>query len=183
MTTYLQDNLNIPVTIADITGLQDALDGKAAVDHTHLISQVQGLQTALDSKFDATTAGINENIIFIGANSLDVAGLINNLIADITGVDPTDDRIPDAEENQILIGSAGASYNLVTLTSLKASLLLNNVDNTSDVDKPVSTAQQSALNLKVDTTTYTAGQTAQDEVIALNTAKTGISAEQATEIS
>ncbi len=35
-------------------------------------------------------------------------------------------------------------------TVTKASLGLGNVDNTSDVNKPVSTAQQTALNLKVD---------------------------------
>ena len=32
----------------------------------------------------------------------------------------------------------------------KAQVGLSNVDNTSDLDKPVSTAQQAALNLKVD---------------------------------
>jgi hypothetical protein len=36
--------------IADVTGLQTALDGKAASSHTHTIANVTGLQTALDSK-------------------------------------------------------------------------------------------------------------------------------------
>lgn len=36
--------------IADITGLQTALDGKAASIHTHSIANVTGLQTALDGK-------------------------------------------------------------------------------------------------------------------------------------
>ena len=36
--------------IADITGLQAALDGKAALSHTHAISDTTGLQTALDGK-------------------------------------------------------------------------------------------------------------------------------------
>ena len=35
-----------------------------------------------------------------------------------------------------------------TTNEVKTNLSLNNVDNTSDVDKPVSTAQQTALNLK-----------------------------------
>ena len=37
-------------TIANVTGLQTALDGKAASSHTHTIAEVTGLQTALDSK-------------------------------------------------------------------------------------------------------------------------------------
>lgn len=37
-------------TIANVTGLQAALDGKAASSHTHSIAQVTGLQTALDGK-------------------------------------------------------------------------------------------------------------------------------------
>ena len=35
--------------IADVTGLQDALDSKSAVGHVHTISDVTGLQTALDT--------------------------------------------------------------------------------------------------------------------------------------
>lgn len=37
-------------TIANITGLQDALNGKAASSHTHTIANVTGLQAALDGK-------------------------------------------------------------------------------------------------------------------------------------
>ena len=36
--------------ISDTTGLQTALDGKAASSHTHTIANVTGLQTALDGK-------------------------------------------------------------------------------------------------------------------------------------
>jgi hypothetical protein len=36
--------------ISDTTGLQTALDGKAAASHTHTIANVTGLQTALDGK-------------------------------------------------------------------------------------------------------------------------------------
>lgn len=36
--------------IGDISGLQSALDGKAALSHTHTIAQVTGLQSALDGK-------------------------------------------------------------------------------------------------------------------------------------
>lgn len=36
--------------ISDVTGLQTALEGKAAVSHSHSISNVTGLQDALDAK-------------------------------------------------------------------------------------------------------------------------------------
>lgn len=40
--------------ILDVTGLQTALDGKAASSHTHTIANVTGLQTALDGKAAST---------------------------------------------------------------------------------------------------------------------------------
>ena len=40
--------------ISDVTGLQTALDGKASTTHTHAISDVTGLQTALDGKASTT---------------------------------------------------------------------------------------------------------------------------------
>ena len=39
--------------ISDVTGLQSALDAKAASSHTHAVSDVTGLQDALDAKADA----------------------------------------------------------------------------------------------------------------------------------
>jgi hypothetical protein len=39
-----------PFAISDVTGLQTALDGKTATGHGHAISDVTGLQTALDGK-------------------------------------------------------------------------------------------------------------------------------------
>ena len=46
-------------TIAQITGLQTALDGKAAAGHNHTIDALTGLQTALDGK---AAAGHNHTI-------------------------------------------------------------------------------------------------------------------------
>lgn len=45
----LEDALaDLGLTIADIDGLQDALDGKAAVVHGHAIEDITGLESALD---------------------------------------------------------------------------------------------------------------------------------------
>jgi len=43
-----------PIDIADVTGLQGALDGKADTSHTHAIAAVTGLQGALDGKADTS---------------------------------------------------------------------------------------------------------------------------------
>ncbi|MBE9468278.1 MAG: DUF1566 domain-containing protein [Bacteroidetes bacterium] len=73
----------------------------------------------------------------------------------------------------------------ITLT--KANIGLANVDNTSDANKPVSTATQTALNLKVDkdgtkvlsTNDFT---DADKSNLDANTAKTGITAQQTSDI-
>ena len=49
--------------IADITGLQAALDGKAASVHTHAISNVAGLQTALDGKASSSHTHEQSDIV------------------------------------------------------------------------------------------------------------------------
>lgn len=44
--------------IADTTGLQTALDGKAASSHSHTIANTTGLQTALDAKAPLASPGL-----------------------------------------------------------------------------------------------------------------------------
>lgn len=48
--------------IADVTGLQTALDGKAATSHTHVIADTTGLQTALDGKAASSHTHTASNI-------------------------------------------------------------------------------------------------------------------------
>lgn len=48
-------NLQHTHAIADVNGLQDALDGKANASHTHTTAQVDGLDTALAGKADKAT--------------------------------------------------------------------------------------------------------------------------------
>ena len=79
--------------IADVSGLQTALDGKAATGHTHGIPDVTGLQTALDGK---QAAGSYASTVHSHSIS-DVTGLQTALngkaasahshgIADVTGL-------------------------------------------------------------------------------------------------
>lgn len=47
--------------VSDVTGLQSALNGKAASSHTHAVSDVTGLQNALDGKASSThTHGMSD---------------------------------------------------------------------------------------------------------------------------
>jgi hypothetical protein len=49
-----------------------------------------------------------------------------------------------------VVGIANGGTNATTVVGAKTNLLLQNVDNTSDLNKPLSTASQTALNTKVD---------------------------------
>lgn len=55
-------------------------------------------------------------------------------------------------------GLPSARKGILTLTLTKGDVGLSNVDNTSDANKPVSTATQTAMNLKMDIPSGTVGQ-------------------------
>jgi hypothetical protein len=65
-------------------------------------------------------------------------------LATIVTVDNASDLFP-------IVDTSAAETKKITPSALKTALALNNVDNTSDVNKPVSSATQSALNAKQDT--------------------------------
>ena len=127
-------------------------DARTPTAHTHAISDVTGLQTALDGKV---------------ANSLTVAGhaLTGNVTlvkADVGlgSVDNTTDAgkpISTATQNALDLKANIASPTFTgTVSGITKSMVgLGNVDNTADTNKPVSTAQQTALDGKVDKSTLT----------------------------
>lgn len=55
--------------VADISGLQDALDAKANASHSHSVSNVTGLQDALDAKADTSTDGLRVKVWDTGTSS------------------------------------------------------------------------------------------------------------------
>jgi hypothetical protein len=65
-------------------------------------------------------------------------------LATIVTVDNASDLFP-------IVDTSAAETKKITPSALKTALALNNVDNTSDANKPVSNATQSALNAKQDT--------------------------------
>jgi len=144
------------------------LAGKAALSHTHAIADVTGLQTALDAKatdtavihttgtetiagaktFSSTIVGsVNGNAGT--ASALQTGRTINGVsfdgTANITVADAT-------KEPTVTAGNTGQYYrgDKSWQTLDKTAVGLANVDNTTDLNKPVSTATQTALNLKAD---------------------------------
>jgi len=65
---------------------------------------------------------------------------ISELSAIVT-IDNATDVLP-------IVDTSATTTKKITLTQVKTSLALNNVDNTSDANKPVSSAQQTALDAK-----------------------------------
>lgn len=156
---------------ADVTGLTAALAGKAPTVHTHVQSDVTGLAATLADKADLVggfvpTAQIPALAVteYLGPTANQAAMLaLTGQQSDwtirtdlgtvwvITGADPTQ----LASWTQLAyptapVTSVNSQTGVVVLG--KADVGLPNVTNTSDVDKPVSTAQQAALDLKLDET-------------------------------
>ena len=71
----------------------------------------------------------------------------------ITTVDNAADLFP-------IVDSSASETKKITPTALKSALALNNVDNTSDANKPISSATQTALDGKQATLNYTPENTA-----------------------
>lgn len=143
-------------SIVQVVGLQGALDGKAATSHTHIIGDVTGLQAALDSKqpignyASATHTHVIADVSGL-QSALDgkAAASHNHTIAQVTGLQAALDGKQPA--------GSYAPLSHVTDTNnphgvTKAQLGLGNADNTSDANKPVSTATQTALNAKLAAT-------------------------------
>lgn len=120
----------------DVTGKPDTFTPSA---HTQAISTITGLQDALNGKQPSGNyeAAFTKNTAF-NKNFGSSAGTV---------CEGNDSRLSDSRPASDVYAWAKAetkpSYD-------KGEVGLSNVDNTSDADKPISTATQSALNLKAN---------------------------------
>ena len=130
-----------PWTIAQTTGLQGALDAK--VDD----SQISAFGLTLVDDADATTARTTLELGNV-TNTSDANKPVST--AQQTALDLKVDDSQISAFGLTLVDDADA-------TTARTTLGLGNVTNTSDADKPVSTAQQTALDLKVDDTQIAEG--------------------------
>src|SRR4249920_3755575 len=78
--------------------------------------------------------------------------------------------VPDGNKGEITVSGGGAVWNVNAGAITAAEVGLGNVNNTSDANKPVSTATQTALNLKADTTAMTAADALKADVTAMTAA-------------
>jgi hypothetical protein len=165
-----------PLAINDIfvVATQAAMLALTAQRGDMAIRTDTGITYVLSTDFPATLADWKE--IVAAGDVTSVAGrqgavVLTKIDVGLSNVDNTADTAKpvstaqqtalNAKENTIVAGTTAQYYrgDKTWATNDKASVGLANVDNTSDVSKPVSTAQQTALNAKENT--IVAGTTAQ----------------------
>jgi len=146
--------------------------GGGATNLSYTASSTQGIITS-DTGTDATIiAGSNTNAsLMLPADKTKLDELVTNAThtGDVTGstaLTIANNAVTLAKMATMATASvlgrrtAGTgNVEVISNANLKTDLALNNVDNTSDANKPVSTATQTALNAKENT--ITAGTTAQ----------------------
>lgn len=134
--------------------------GLANVDNTSDANKPvsTAMQTALDAKENSITAGTTAQY-YRGDKTWQT---LDKTAAGLANVDNTSDANKpistatqtalDGKENSITAGTTSQYWrgDKSWQTLNKAAVGLGNVDNTSDANKPVSTATQTALNLKAD---------------------------------
>lgn len=114
-------------------------DTSAKLSPNSLVPVSQGTVNA-DNVFQLTNNSVNlgtDSLVFIAVDSVALAGLA----AEVTN---------RTNANLLDLKIASNLSDLASVGTAKTNLSLQNVDNTSDANKPVSTAQQTALNLKAD---------------------------------
>jgi hypothetical protein len=149
------------------TATQTALDGKADSVHTHTKSDITDFN---DGDYATAAQGATADSA-IQPGDIDTLAELNGIITDATLIDTNDSRLSDdrnpnphthtaseitdfdVEVSNNADVSANTTHRGLTNNPhsvTAAQVGLGNVDNTSDADKPVSTATQTALDGKVD---------------------------------
>lgn len=170
---------NIKNLFATKSDLNTGLSGKADKSHKHSISDTTNLQSTLDGKVPTTrtinnkplSANITLSASDVGAAPSSVQTNLNTVSDTLNAHTENDDIHFTATERTKLSGiQSGAQVNTITgvkgnsestyrtgnVNITKANIGLGNVDNTSDINKPISTAQQLAfdeINDAIDTHT------------------------------
>ena len=104
----------------------------------------------------AINSGIKStDVSQIGTNKSDISNLKNEKVDKIDGKELSTNDFTDADKDQISTNQTDISSHVANKNNphevTKSQVGLGNVDNTSDLDKPISTATQTALDTKIDT--------------------------------
>ena len=161
-----------------ISGLTEALDAKATIDSPTFTGEVVLPATTSIGLVDATEIGyLNGVTSGIQTQFASAATALSNHESDTTNIHgiadtsllATKSYADTAEADAITAaGTAADSKVAAAVAALtKSSVGLANVDNTSDANKPVSTATQTALDLKAPkaTPTFTGTVTASNDLV------------------
>jgi len=159
---------------SDITGLSDALAGKAASSHTHAQSDITGLSDALSGKIASTEKGANSGVATLDSGGkLTSTQLPSNVVVLDNGVIPSQ-YIPGAFEDVVdgyydstagkfyeestketeITGVAGRFY--VDLTVVNGSPVLTQYRYSGSAYVPVATYVSAMSNNEIDTAIATA---------------------------
>ena len=146
----------------DSIGTEEALSkiGDGVNDWVNLPYQVSGKVKSVNGKEGDVVLDGTE-IELINGGGVSVTQAISDLSTDVDG------KVQSVTGD----GVGGTATNPILTFPTPTEINLGNVDNTSDVNKPISTATQTALDLKGNQTE-----------VALNTAKVGITPTQASDI-
>lgn len=166
----IEDKLTKAGTAVQPEGLTKAAVGLGNADNTADIDKPisAATQTALDAKEGTITAGTTSQYfrgdktwrdLFTDVRAATLTGLSTATNAVITATDTVLSALGKLQKQvsdnlTTLTNHTGSTSNPHSVT--KAQVGLSNVDNTADADKPVSTATQSALNLKLNAANGTA---------------------------
>ena len=148
-------------SIANVTGLQTALDGKAASSHTHSIADVTGLQTELDGKQAAgsyAAASHTHSIANVTGLQTALDGKAStshsHVIGDVTDLQTTlDGKAPAA----LTANRQTATYTLVLSDATK--LVEMNVASANNLTVPPNSSVAFPTGTQILLAQYGAGQT------------------------
>lgn len=137
---------------ASLTVLGQEIDSKANATHNHKISDITNLQNTLDSNLESANAYTDET-----TNALSEG--FSTVIMQMYGTDVTEDGAPtirqiaydEANKVQTNLDALDGNFDAHLAAQnphriTKTDIGLDNVNNTSDMAKPVSTAQQAAID-------------------------------------
>jgi hypothetical protein len=173
---------------SDVTSLVSDLAGKAATSHSHAEADVTSLVADLAGKAAASHSHAESDVTLLVSDLAGKAATshahaesdITSLISDLAAKQPLDSDLTAiaalAPTNDDVIQRKAGAWSNRTMAQIKTDLALvkadvglGSVDNTADSAKPVSTAQQTALDLKQnldsDLTTIAALAPADDSFI------------------
>ena len=169
-TTGTQTLSNKTLVSPALTGIPTAPTATAGTNTTQ-VATTEFVKTAVDNLIDGAP-GVLDTLNEIAAAINDDPTFFNNVATNLASHEADTTNIHGIPDTSILVTTTGAqtltnktltSPNINTPTGIvKADVGLGNVDNTSDINKPVSTATQTALDLKANSSEIT--ELAQDAV-------------------